>query len=185
MPNEFRVRLTEGQRPPANLLWDSVYDNDAGFADWCLSGFADAGNRGGLTAQAQLPTAVVLCLFTDRRCPDDHPLRKWAGDDLRGWWGDGVDVQEERGERPLGSLLWLLRNAAFADPAALGGISIERWAETMAEDALQTLVDQGAAARIEAVATVSDHRLDLALRLYDASGATLLDRRFTDLWKRL
>ena len=104
----FSIRSNEGCAPQPILTWDTVWDAQSGFADWAYADRSEASNRGGLQAQAALQTAVILCLFTDRYCPPDHPLAfLLEGDDPRGWWGDGVDVARDQGEAPLGSLLLL------------------------------------------------------------------------------
>ncbi|WP_299453392.1 phage GP46 family protein [uncultured Pigmentiphaga sp.] len=173
---DILIRTAEGQEAQPFLLWDSVWDPAAHRADWALAG-GEALNVGGLRARSALETAVVLALFTDRRVPDDHPLRKYADADPRGWWGDGVDVRADLGEEPLGSLLWLLERAALTE-------DVSRWAKAMAEEALMPLLRQGAAARVE-VETSGDAprgRLDLMVRLYGADGQKIYDRRFEIVW---
>jgi phage gp46-like protein len=176
-----RIRINEGRDPQPQLLWDSVWNAARGFADWALASASELLNRGGLQATAALESAVVIQLFSDRRMPLDHPLRKYVdGDDLRGWWGDGVDVRTDLGESEIGSLLWVLARAPLAE-------DIRRWAETLAMDALQTLIRQKIAARIDVTASMQPAigRLDLAIKVYRANGALAVDRRFDDIWNQL
>jgi phage gp46-like protein len=176
-----RVRLGEGRDPQPQLLWDSVWDAARGFADWALASASEVLNRGGLQAKAALESAIVIQLFTDKRMPVDHPLRKYVdGDDLRGWWGDGVDIRADLGETEMGSLLWALARAPLTE-------DIRRWAETLARDALQPLIRQRIAARIEvqAIAHPALGRLDLLIKVYRSNGSLAVDRRFDDIWNQL
>lgn len=176
---DVRFRVSEGCDPQPLLLWDSVWNANLGVADWALAGSSETLNRGGLAATRALHSAVVLALFTDRRVPDTHPLRYLAGNDPRGWWGDGIDVRDDLGEDELGSLLWLLERAPLTD-------EIVRWAETMAIEALNPLLRQGVVVRIEAEATgnVAALRLELVVRLFGRDGSKAFDGRFEILWNQ-
>jgi phage gp46-like protein len=171
------IRRDDPRAPDPYLLWDTVWNDDLGGGDWTLADPAIARNHGGLRASDGIATAVVLGLFTDRACPANHPLARYAGDDRRGWWGDGVDVQTARGERPLGSLLWLLERAVVNDAMA-------RWAEAFARDGLAPLLDAGEAVRLDVVATPYPARNTMALgvKLYGRDGAALFDRAFDLVW---
>ncbi len=175
---DINVRIDEGCAPQPELLWDAVWNSATGFADWQVAQPSEPLNAGGLRAMRPLDTAVILALFTDRACPPNHPLAPPDGD-LRGWWGDGVDVRADLGEGPLGSLLWLLEQSIL-DPVAT-----PRWAVAFAQDALAGLVTQGAAASVavQAYANPPD-RLDLAVQLYAKSGAVLFNQRFADIWSK-
>ena len=176
-----RFRINEGRDPQPQLLWDSIWDATRGFAEWALAAVAETFNRGGLAATRALETAIVIQLFTDKRMPVDHPLRKYVdGDDLRGWWGDGVDVRTDLGESEMGSLLWVLGRAPLTEET-------RRWAETLAKDALQALIRQRIAARIDvtAIAEPAIGRLDLLIRVYRSDGSLAVDRRFDDIWNQL
>lgn len=173
---EIRIRDGEGCGPSLELAWDTIFDGKAGVGDWALAGPGEVNNRGGLQAQKGLLTAVVLALFTDKRCPDDHPLRRFADDDQRGWWGDGVDVRDELGEGELGSLLWLLERSVATDETA-------RYARLFALEALEPLKRQGAVARIDVFSQLTGtNRIDLGVDLYARDGSKLFDRRFEILW---
>jgi len=176
---DVSIRLNEGCDPQPQLLWDSVWSVAAGQADWAIAGAGEALNRGGLQATQALRTAVILCLFTDRRLPDDHPLRRFVDGDPGGWWGDGVDVRTDLGEHEMGSYLHALERATV-------GADTARWAREIAAEALLPLRAQGAVARIDvdAQADPVNRRLDLAVRLYGRDGAVVFDERFDDLWRQ-
>lgn len=176
----LRVRISEGETPQANLLWDSQWHPPYGVADFALADASEPQNRGGLRARAALHTAIVLALFTDKRVPKDHPLRYLVeGGDPRGWWGDGVDVRTELAESEMGSLLWIFERAPLTE-------AIRRWVEAIALDALAPLIAQGAAVRIEAQATAefAMNRLDLSIQVYGRDGSKSYDYRFDDIWQQ-
>lgn len=178
---QLRVRIGEGEQDQPNLLWDSVWDKAKGCADWATADADETYNRGGLRAKAVLHTAIILALFTDKRIPDQHPLRKYmVGDDPRGWWGDDIDVRADLGEEELGSLLWVFERAPLTDQVIL-----EVEAEAMA--ALRCLIAQKVASRIEvkAYAEKAFDRLDLEVKVYGRDGSVIYDRRFDDLWKQV
>ena len=103
-----------------------------------------------------------LLLFTDQRCPPDHPLAKFIDpNDPRGWWGDGIDVRTDLGEAPLGSLLWTLRRSTITSNTAL-------WAQSLALDALAPMIGQQSIVEATATATAYpvESRLALKIGLY-------------------
>lgn len=173
----YQLRSNDGCAPQPVLTWDSVWDPASGTADWAYAGAAENDNIGGLQAQHAIETAVILSLFTDRRCPDGHPLAWLIEDgDLRGWWGDGVDLRDDLGETPTGSLLWLLTRAT-ATPANAN------WARLFALEALQPMIDGREVARVDVQTELpSPGRLYLAVQIYGRDGARVYDRRFDDIW---
>lgn len=174
------VRINEGCAPQPNLLWDTNWDASSGVGDWALAGPTETLNRGGLQAVASLETAVILCLFTDRYCPPTHPLAKYIeGGDPRGYWGDGIDVREDLGEAPMGSLLWLLERAVVTDNTV-------QWAQSLALDALAPMLAQQSIANVAATAMrgATPNRIDLLVQIYGQDGATIYNRRFDDIWKQ-
>lgn len=176
----LRVRISEGDQPQANLLWDSQWRPPEGAADWAMADAKETQNRGGLRAQAALHTAVVLCLFTDKRIPNDHPLLYLLeGADQRGWWGDGADVRGDLSETDLGSLLYVFERSILTE-------DIRRWVEAIAIDALTPLIKQGAAVRVDAqaFAEFALDRMDLAVQIYGRDGQKIYDQRFADIWKQ-
>lgn len=176
------LRANEGCLPDPYLLWDSRWFPTDGVADWRLAA-GEPLNVGGLASQQGIETAAVLCLFTDLRCPASHPLAYLADGDPRGWWGDGVDVRDDLGEAPLGSLLWLLERA----PMNVSGTPIARWAEQFARDALAVLIDQGAVVRVDASAVANEPmgRVELTIGLFGKDGTAVFQLRFDLLWRQV
>ena len=165
------------------LAWDTKWNAARGFADWALASSDETGNRGGLASRAAIETDVIISLFSDQAVPPDHPLAYLADGERRGWWGDAVDVQADRGEAPLGSLLWLLRRA----PLTVAGQPVARWAEVFATDALAHLQMLGLAARIEVAAEANEigNRLELTIAIYGSDGERIYDNKFDVLWKQV
>ncbi len=131
--------------------------------------------RGDLQASRALETAVLICFQTDRRVePSELP----EGEPNRGWPGDAFDMQP--GQVPLGSKLWLLRRRALI-------VGIELEAEDHAREALQTLIDQGAAVRVDVTAAREPERarLTLDVALYGRDGAAMYQQRFAVLWDQI
>lgn len=155
-----------------DIVWDGL------MGDFALAEAGEAGNRGGLCARAQLVTAVTICLMSDVRA---EPEELRDGDVNRGWPGDSFDLDEEAGERPLGSKLWLLRRRTVDE------IEVPRLAELYAAEALQTLIDQGAAAAVtaKAVGRPAQNRLDLSVTLTDRAGQTIVAPNYQLLWDEL
>jgi len=116
-------------------------DPDTMAIDVALSG-------GGLATDGGLETAVVVSLFTDARAQSDDVLADDQLDDdanRRGWWGDAVpptiDGVPKVGDR-IGSRLWLLGREKIVPE------TISR-AETYIREALQWMIDDGMARRID------------------------------------
>lgn len=153
-----------------DLVWDGI------MGDLAPAGPDEPSNRGGLRSIAALETAVLICLMTDARA-DDGELRD--GDVNRGWAGDSFDLGEN--EAPIGSRLWLLARRSVSEPG------LPALAEGYAIDACRTLVAQGAAARVTAVAGVSTsgNGLDLTVTLTDRYGSVLAAPRYALLWREL
>lgn len=112
---------------------------DAFACDLALQGARLATDEG-------LKTAVVVSLFTDRRARPDDPLPHGSAD-RRGWWGDSAASLD--GDR-IGSRLWLLSREKQL-PEVLAR------AEEYAREALQWLVEDGVARRVEVEATAPRH----------------------------
>ena len=159
----LRTRINEGAEKQIELFWDTVWDPWRGGGDWAIAGSTETGNIGGLQATQAIATAVTLLLFTDKRIPDNHPLRKYLAIDAdpRGWFGDGEDIREDLHEGELGSLLWVFERAILTDEIGL-------WVEAVAIEALAPLIAQGVAARIEAQAEVHSavNRCNLLVQIY-------------------
>jgi len=93
-----------------------------------------------LESDEGLETAVIISLFTDRRAKTDDILPDSNNPDRRGWWGDlaSPDIEGDQ----IGSRLWLLNREK-----TLNNVLVK--AKQYAEEALQWMVDDGAAAKIE------------------------------------
>lgn len=181
----FRMRDAEGCEPVGNLIWDSVWLNNAhgfgGYADWIMATAEDPKDqRGGLRARMQLLTSIMLCLFTDKRLPDaDTPPGNDT--DRRGWWGNSIRLEGEP-DAELGSLLWTLERGTLA-----GDGSTRRKAIDYATDALQVLITQEAVARFEIDAEVRARQglLGLSVGAYDRKGKIITAPVFDIVWQQL
>jgi len=161
--------------PDAALFaWSTVWlpANLGDFAEETVPGRPGAG---GLSTARPIESEVIACLFTDRRCPKDHPLAHLADGDLRGYWGDGLAAL--LGEPQRSSLLWLLERATATE-------ANRRWAEIFALEALAPLVAAGVAARAEASASIRAARngIDLGVALIGRDGAAMFKSRYSILW---
>jgi phage gp46-like protein len=181
---DIRIRQAEGCSGDPYLVPDTVWLTDGQTqeqgGDWRLADPADAENAGGLQAKSGIISAVILALFTDKRCPDNHPLRYLADGDPRGWWGDMIDVDTSASQGELGSLLWLFQRAPATE-------DIRRWVEAIAADALEPLTRQQAVARIACSAVLNEirGRIELEVALYGRDGTTVFQQRFAQLWGQL
>lgn len=157
---------------PFDIVWNGIS------GDFAVSAGGDDGPAGGLVAANPLRTAVILLLFSDARA-DPSTLRFEHRGDRRGWPGDGFDVDTAAGEAPLGSWLWLYRRAALLDATA-DEIAAE------AERALQPLIRQGAAVRVEtsAIADKAGGRVSLTVGVYGRDGQNVYADKFDILWRR-
>jgi phage gp46-like protein len=146
-----------------------------GTADLAITSLMAADNPGDFACGAGLRTQVIICLLTDARV---QPSELRSGDENRGWIGDSFDSMA--GETPIGSKLWLLRRASLYT-------GIERDAELYARQALQTMVDQKAVVRVDAVATADrvHGRLTLDVSLYGREGAQVYNQKFELLWRQM
>lgn len=112
--------------PDIQTFWQPL----AGRGDWAMAG-------PDLAAGADLESAVLISLFTDRRADPDDVIPDGTNDP-RGWWGDaGQDYA-------IGSKLWLLDRSKQSEPVRLR-------AQNYIEDALRWLLDDGVAASVEVV----------------------------------
>lgn len=168
------IPIPEPEEP--TLSPDLVFDGI--MADLALAGADETGNRGGLAAREVLKTAVIIALLTDARA---EPEELRDGDVNRGWPGDRFDLDASSGEAPIGSKLWLLMRSTVDD------VDTPRRAETYAIEALQPLIDQGAAASVTAAATADParNRLELAIEVTDRAGQLVVATQFRILWSDL
>ena len=122
-----------------------------------------------------LVRAVIISLFTWRRAHDDDVLPN-AGMSRMGWWGDSFPpVANDR----IGSRLWLLARSKLTDSTA-------QQAQDYAEEALQWLIDDGVAARVDVSATRRGiSTLALTCTVVNRSGAVMARLQFANLWNFL
>jgi len=184
MSETIRIRIDEACRVQPQLLWDTVWVQEpitlltaqGGFGDWDLSHGDEPGNVGGLRANATLHTATLLCLFTDRRAPDDAELDD--SDDPRGWWGDSIKfVDDPFDAHEIGSHLWMLERGTLSE-------ATELIAQEMCEVALHVLLEQEMVARteVEVEAHPLEGHLLIAVRHFSHAGETAYDQKFQILW---
>lgn len=106
-----------------------AFDAERAAGDWVLLDGAE------LARAPAIETAVLVSLFTDRRALPDDRLEP-GEEDRRGWWATALDG------KPIGSRLWLLRRAkATAE-------TLKR-AKDMMREALQWMIEDGVAARVD------------------------------------
>lgn len=124
----------------------------------------------GLQSADPLVRSVVISLFTWRRAQPDDDL---PAAERMGWWGDSfATVPNDR----IGSRLWLLSRAKLVPD------TVAR-AKEYAVEALQWLIDDGVASRVEVEAERQGQTtLALACRIYKPGATSPLDVRFTNVW---
>jgi phage gp46-like protein len=166
----IRLKALDSTVLAPNLLWDTVWDGIEG--DYAPAAPTERDNRGGLRARAPLETAIILCLMSDARADPSDDIPDDSGDP-RGWAGDLVDTSVA----PLGSKLWLLRRSVLTDAVADQAV-------LYAQEALQTLIAQGACASIDVTATANldTQRLELKIALYQRDGTKVASTDFSLLW---
>lgn len=121
-------------------------------------------------AEFGLRTAVILSLFTDRRAEEDDDL-PGAQDDRRGWWAD--ELAEVAGDK-MGSRLWLLERGTTT-------VDVVPQAEEYAREALQWMIDDKVAERIEVAAELVGARLGYAVTIY-RPGKDPVSFKFAHVW---
>ena len=135
-----------------------IFDNDTGEAD---INFAD----NDVVIDEGLETLVFVSLFTNRRANDDDVLPDPSKTlDRGGWWGDETS---DNPDDKIGSRLWLLDRAKTLD-------SILVQAESFAREALQWMIDEKIAIKIDVTAekrgTVTNPILALIVQIFKKDG---------------
>jgi phage gp46-like protein len=125
---------------------------------------------GGLATGNDLPSAVLLSLFTDRVAAPDDVIPDGTTDP-RGWWGDDPAY-------PVGSRLWLLSRAKQTDETLVR-------AQGYIAEALQWLIDDGVVARF-GITVEWSARSQLGARVvaYESSGG-IIALNSSSLWAAL
>ncbi|WP_269501113.1 phage GP46 family protein [Burkholderia sp. IMCC1007] len=146
--------------PDITVIWD--VDNSRG--DWEFVAPA-------LVTGNDLPSAVLISLFTDRAANPDDAIPDGSGDP-RGWWGD---IGEDK---PIGSRLWLLDRSKQTQEVLSD-------ARDYIFEALQWLVDDGVVASIDAQTQwVRDTFLGAQIVLYQPNGSQI-SMTYAWAWKQL
>ena len=130
------------------------------------------GMKGDVFSEHALNRAVVISLFTWRRAnPDDK-----VDDTRMGFWGDSVEPPVANDK--IGSRLWLLRREKLVN-------STFNRAREYAQEALQWMIDQSIATRIDVVAERHGvNGLAMQCTVYRSTGA-VVDIRFDKTWEYL
>lgn len=140
-------------------------DEQECIADWQ---FTDTGAFAGNNA---LHSAVIMQLFTDKRLADDQDITVADPFERGGWWGDFFAPFE------MGSHLWTLYRETLNDKT----LSLAR---RYIREALQPLLDQGAAVRQETIIDINktNGHLIIVAKLYGKDGSTVYDQQFSRVW---
>ncbi|TXH38776.1 MAG: hypothetical protein E6Q98_02960 [Rhodospirillaceae bacterium] len=125
----------------------------------------------GLADDADLRTAVIISLFTDRLARPDDVIPDGTAD-RRGWWADNDD------DGLIGSRMWLLSREKTLE-------SVRQRAIEYSTEALQWLIDDGVAQQVGVDASFSGiDRLDLVITVYSNSGQST-EIRFDWVWDQI
>jgi len=120
-----------------------------------------------LESDGGLETAVIISLFTDRRANEDDVLPDSNNLDRRGWWGDLTSGFEND---QIGSRLWLLEREKTIPNVVIR-------AKQYAEEALQWLVNDGVAVKIEVEAErqgmLGNDVLAISCRIFKPDGTDI------------
>ena len=115
----------------------------------------------------------MISLFTWRRANPEDDL---PGDQRMGWWGDSYPVVPND---LIGSRLWLLSRAKIVS-------NTPALAQGYAQEALQWMIDDGVAARVDVTAErYGMDGLALAVVIYRADGKSPVSLRFSKVWETL
>lgn len=125
---------------------------------------------GALQSDQDLPTAVLLSLFTDRTAHEDDTPPDGGG--RRGWWGDAYR------QFPLGSRLWLLSREKETETTRLR-------AEEYGREALQWMIEVEVASAVDVRALwTGPGRLELTTIITSPAGSRQ-GWRFALAWGQL
>lgn len=169
---------------PSGLLWIANYQlyrselaitniriEKAGMLVLDIDSIERVESDNGMHPDDLLSRAVISSLFSWRRARDDDSI---PAESRQGWWGDTFSPVS--GDE-WGSRLWLLTRENLT-PDTLAR------AREYSLEALQWLIDDGVAARVEVDAeAVSQNAMGIAARIYRADGSPPVDIRFDDVWR--
>lgn len=133
--------------------------------------------QGALRSDADLQTAVIISLFTDRRAEPDDVLPS-ADAARRGWWGDALAAESGLGVGRIGSRLWLLGREKILPE------TVTR-AREYAQEALAWMTAQGVAKQVTVSAkAVSADGLFLGVEIRRNQGQSVR-YRFDLAWQQI
>lgn len=170
------TRVVDPLEQQAGVAPSTIWAGSSG--DFAVAPANDARNPQGLSGDAAILSALALCLFSDGK-GDPDPIDP-AAIDLRGWPGDGFDVDRAAGEAPLGNKVWTLFRLPVNDENA-------RTAERYMIEALSCLIGQGVlgSAEVKATPYPSQRRVDLVYILRRPNGTTLYSGPWAGLWETM
>jgi len=117
--------------------------------------------EGDLVLDDGLNTAILVSLFSDRRA-EAHDELPDPGESRRGWWGDGLNDDNDQ----IGSRLWLLVRRKQTPET-------RQYFEDFTREALAWLVQDGLAERVEVEAAwAAMGRLDVNIVIHRPAGGT-------------
>ena len=127
-----------------------------------------------LASDTGLETAVLLSLFTDRRCFDDDIPPSGDPSDRRGWWADQfLEVEADK----YGSRLWLLARSKRNNETV-------RRAEEYVREALAWMVEDRVVSSIDVAVETADRDLLIEVRM-NRPGREAVRFRFAHVWESL
>ncbi len=112
-------------------------------------------------------TSIAVALFGDERADSSEVP---AVERRRGWWGNNFN---DTPEFQLGSKLWLLNQNRRTQDTLNKAI-------TIAQNALQWLVDDGHADAVDVTGAFSDNGITLTITIFRNSAVT--ETKYYDLW---
>lgn len=126
---------------------------------------------GALAEDNQLHSAVLMQMFTNKRVPNDQNTYITDRINRGGWWGDAFAPFQ------MGSHLWTLDRAAMNDQTIAD-------AERFIREALQPIIDQGAAAsmRISVERDKVGGMLSMIVKLFGSDGRDIYDHQYRRFW---
>lgn len=125
-------------------------------------------SNGDFLTNNSFDTSLIISLFGDKRAdPSEVP----TVENRRGWWGNPFNTDDITFE--LGSKLWLLHQER-ATPATLSK------AISYAKDALQWLVDDGFAQRVDVSGNLSQNNIQLIVTIFRDAAVT--ETKYYSLW---
>ncbi|NRA86269.1 MAG: phage GP46 family protein [Rhizobiales bacterium] len=165
---EIRIRAKEGILKPPHLGIDTVWNAKLKAFEWVIADKM-------LLHENALYTAIILCLFTDKRAPEGMNIPDGTSN-KRGFWGDSVLLD---GEFEIGSFIWTLRRAALDDDLEVKAIDFTVLA-------LQPLLDQKVVADLKVLVTAdkANNQLIININAFNTKDNKPISRAFDIWWKQ-